>query len=282
MKEKNLLGWLDALSATVIILGVNLNPLKSSVWADKFAVVVSLHLDLPVVDRCHHCWRSKQGFCLVVVVLVRQVIPDPQWPGVVGSQVVSNHKLLALRVVIGDGIFVGVLESPIESLLVDLLAEVEVVVEVKTGIGVSSVPLNLLTRDHLCLLLDGSLWATSNVEISKSLVVVFGYGKASEVARFGVCLSAGVVDLWQVMRGGYVNSVEVVLSLVANLLISGVSSKGNLSLMNPRRTLHALFRGVWVHKVFVVARNLNVVAALEEHSINEWLEEHVGFILEVT
>jgi hypothetical protein len=98
---------------------VDVDPLESSVWGEEFAVVVTLNLDLPVVEWKSHGLRSDGGLSVVLVVFVGKVCPDPSWAGLSWSLVFSGHEFLTIFVIFSNSGATGVLKTPCNSFFVD-------------------------------------------------------------------------------------------------------------------------------------------------------------------
>lgn len=136
---------LEGRPAISVVKTVDVDPFQGSVRRKELAVVFALHLDLPVVHWGSHGGRSDHGFGLVSVVLEVDVGPDPLRARLGWWHVFANDELLTDLVVSGDCICACVLQTPFESLLVDFLASLGVVIKLgEVGIRMSCMPLNHL------------------------------------------------------------------------------------------------------------------------------------------
>lgn len=87
-----MLGAFDSVS---VIEGVDVDPLESSEWGEELAVVESTGSTDGVVSGSSHHGSLDGGFCLIFVVVVGQVSPDPERASIIWTFIVSNDNLLA-------------------------------------------------------------------------------------------------------------------------------------------------------------------------------------------
>jgi len=91
--------------------------------------VESSDLALPVVSWSRHVRSDDSGLCLVFVIRVGEVSPDPSWSNVHGTIVITEDKLLTEVVVVIDCNSWSFGESPLQCFLVDVFAHVFVLVK---------------------------------------------------------------------------------------------------------------------------------------------------------
>jgi hypothetical protein len=73
--------------------------------------------------NAHH-WGLDHSLSFVGVVIVLEVIPDPERTFIVWTKIVTNHNLLSMLIVSFDSVLVGVGQGPVESFLVDFTASI--------------------------------------------------------------------------------------------------------------------------------------------------------------
>jgi hypothetical protein len=108
----------------MVIEGIDINPLHGSEWREDLAVVESSSGPDWIVGWGPHHWGLDHSLCLVSVVLILHIVPDPEWTSIVWTFVVANHEFLADRVVSFESSWAGVCESPVEGLLVDVTTSI--------------------------------------------------------------------------------------------------------------------------------------------------------------
>lgn len=128
-----------------------------------------------VVSGSSHHGSLDHGFCLIFVVGVGEVAPDPEWTSIVGTLIVSNDELLAYRLVSFQSLGACVIHSPLQGLLVDVATSVTLLVEgMEVGIGISGGLLYRLSRHQLGLHLVGADRELARVELIEAVVEVLG------------------------------------------------------------------------------------------------------------
>lgn len=114
----------DTLETISVVEGVDVDPLDGSEWGQHFAVVESGSVGDEVIGWGSHHWGSDGLLCLGSIVLVAEILPNPEWTSIVWTFVCTHNHLLSELVVSLDCLWAGVLESPVKCFLVDFSASV--------------------------------------------------------------------------------------------------------------------------------------------------------------
>lgn len=157
----------------MIKLRVNIDPLESTERRKKFAIVEPGRSCHWVVSRCPHHGRLHHGLRLVIIIIVLDVVPDPEGSGVEGAEIVADHELFAVFVVSIHGFLVGLGESPVERLLVDVCASVaDFIGLVEVCVLVTGFDLDRLSGHEFGFHFDSTDFEFTSVECVKSVVEV--------------------------------------------------------------------------------------------------------------
>jgi len=263
LKEQKILGSMGSWSV-VRVQTVNVDPLEGSEWRNKFTEVDSSTGSDPELGWLDHGWGLDHDISLVAVLVLLDLVPDPLWSVVVWASVVSDGHLLSDRVISGNSVSIGVLESPVESGLVDLSTSVSNFVGlVEVDIGLSRSLQDGLSGEELCLVVDGRNLVSSSVEFVVLGIEILSHREDLNGALLSSVLLAFVVDLWVVVWEQTVGSVEVVLGFEGDegVIPVGVVSHHFVSSDNPGGSCKASWKVVVLHGG-VVASWLHVVASL--------------------
>lgn len=164
---------LSVLHSVLGVETVDVHPLHNMEWRENLAVVEASGGLNTVVDWSSHHGGLSGLLSLVAVLSVVHVSPDPQWSFVVWSLVVTKDELLSLLLVSGQRFLSSVLNSPVNGLLVDLLASLsDLIGFVEVSVGVSSLDLHVLSTQELGSHLSGGNWVEPTVEGIEGVVQV--------------------------------------------------------------------------------------------------------------
>jgi len=222
-----------------------------------------------VVSGSSHHWGSNGGLCLIFVILVRGVAPDPERTGVVWAFIGSDNKLFAYRVVSLQSLGAGIVQSPLECLLVDVATSVALLVQgVEVGIHISGSGLHRLSRHQLGLHLVSANWVFTRVKHVKAVVEVLGDRYRIQGA-LGLAVTL-IIDLWEMDWGDSVDLVEIIYGLDVGIKGGEITSHSFLGVDGPWGALAAL-GVVGVDEFRIVACWFQGIAALEFKTSDHWL-----------
>jgi hypothetical protein len=127
------------------------------------------------------------------------------------------------------------------------------------------------------LLLVGSDWALSSIELVQSCIVVLS--DRDGVKNTSSLTIALVLNGWQMDWVCGVDLMEIVISGNVCVPLSDVSTHDSLSSFRPLRAVHASLV-VWVDKLLIIAWILHRDSTFKLHTINERLKKSFGLFLQ--
>lgn len=129
-----------------------------------------------IVGWGSHHGRVEHSLSLVGVIVVLEVLPDPEGTGVVRTVVVSYNKLFANSVVSVKSLFAGLGDGPVDGFLVDIGTSVaNFIIFMEIRVSVSETLLHRLAGHQLSLEFNGTNLILAGVEGIKSFIVSFGH-----------------------------------------------------------------------------------------------------------